>query len=223
MDAPARQSRRQRPPLSRERVIEGAVRVADEQGAAAVTMRRIAEQLGVEAMSLYHHVANKEEILDGIVDAVFAEIELPGAHTSWKTAMRRRAASARAVLVRHVWALGLLDSRRHPGPATLRHHDRVIGCLRDAGFSVAMAAHAFSAIDSYVYGFVLQESSLPFDSEQDLAEIAGGITARMPAGTHPHLTELITQHALRPGYAYGDEFDFGLQLILDGLERHLEA
>ena len=219
MDATARPPRRQRPALSRERVIEGAVQVADEQGAAAVTMRKVAEQLGVEAMSLYHHVANKDEILDGIVDAVFAEIELPEQHTFWKTAMHRRAASARAVLARHVWALGLLDSRRNAGPATLRHHDRVIGCLRAAGFGIDMAAHAFSVIDSYIYGFVLQESSLPFDTEQDLAEVADGILRSMPADTHPHLTEMITQHALRPGYAYADEFDFGLQLILAGLDR----
>ncbi|TQJ01762.1 TetR family transcriptional regulator [Amycolatopsis cihanbeyliensis] len=199
------------------------MRVADEWGVGSVTMRKVAEQLGVEAMSLYHHVANKDEILDGIVDLIFGQIELPGHQAGWKVAVRRRAISARTVLSRHTWALGLLESRRDPGPATLRHHDRVIGCLRDAGFSIAMAAHAVSAIDSYIYGFVLQESSLPFDTPEEIEEIAGTITSRMPPDTYPHLTEMITDHALRPGYTYTDEFAFGLDLIIDGLERVLHG
>lgn len=163
------------------------------------------------------------EILDGIVDLVFAEIELPRDASGWRTAMSLRAASARAVLSRHTWALGLLDSRRHPGPATLRHHDWVIGRLREAGFPIGAAAHAFSTLDSYVYGFVLQESSLPFDTSQDLEDVAEDIIGQLPAGTYPHLTEMITDHALRPGYAYANEFTPGLDLILDGLERGLAA
>ncbi|GAB3488683.1 TetR/AcrR family transcriptional regulator [Amycolatopsis cihanbeyliensis] len=218
-----KRSRRSHAPLSKERVFEAAVRVADEWGVGSVTMRKVAEQLGVEAMSLYHHVANKDEILDGIVDLIFGQIELPGHQAGWKVAVRRRAISARTVLSRHTWALGLLESRRDPGPATLRHHDRVIGCLRDAGFSIAMAAHAVSAIDSYIYGFVLQESSLPFDTPEEIEEIAGTITSRMPPDTYPHLTEMITDHALRPGYTYTDEFAFGLDLIIDGLERVLHG
>ncbi|MGP3633093.1 TetR/AcrR family transcriptional regulator [Streptomyces sp. 24-1644] len=207
--------------LSRELVLQAAVRVADERGVASVSMRKVAEQLGVEAMSLYHHVANKDEILDGIVNLVFGEIELPHDAADWKSAMRRRAVSARAVLSRHTWALGLLESRRNPGQATLRHHDWVIGRLRGAGFSIAESAQAFSTLDSYVYGFVLQESSLPFDTSQDLEDVAETIMEQLPADTYPHLTEMITDHALRPGYAYANEFEPGLDLILDGLEGQL--
>ncbi|MFD5159087.1 TetR/AcrR family transcriptional regulator [Streptomyces hawaiiensis] len=206
-----------RTPLSRERVIRAAVAVADEKGAAALTMRAIAEPLGVEAMSLYHHVAGREDILDGMVDAVFGEIDLPPRDTDWKSALRHRADSARAVLRRHPWAVGLMDSRSRPGPATLRHHDAVIGTLRAGGFSVPMAAHAVSLIDSYLYGFVLQELSLPFAGAAELDEVAGAILRDMPADTYPHLTELATEHVLKPGYDYADEFTFGLTLVLDAL------
>lgn len=206
-----------RTPLSRERVISTAVRVADEKGSAALTMRAIAEPLGVEAMSLYHHVAGREDILDGMVDAVFGEIDLPPRDTDWKGAMRHRAFSARAVLRRHPWAVGLMDSRSQPGPATLTHHDAVIGALRTGGFSVPMAAHAVSLIDSYLYGFVLQELSLPFKGAAELDEVTGAILREMPADAYPHLTELATTHVLKPGYDYADEFTFGLTLILDAL------
>ncbi|MGW7480042.1 TetR/AcrR family transcriptional regulator [Nonomuraea muscovyensis] len=216
-------SRTPRTALSRERVLRAAAQVADERGVASVTMRKVAEHLGVEAMSLYYHVAGKDEILDGIVDLVFDEIELPPGEADWKTAMFRRAASARRVLSRHTWALGLMESRRNPGPATLRHHDAVIGSLRAAGFSIGMAAHAFSALDSYVYGFVLQESSLPFSTPDELEDVAETIGRSMPAGMYPHLAEMMTDHALQPGYAYAEEFEFGLGLILDGLERILRG
>ncbi|MFE9651091.1 TetR/AcrR family transcriptional regulator [Streptomyces sp. NPDC006365] len=206
-----------RTPLSRERVIRTAVAVADEKGSAALTMRAIAEPLGVEAMSLYHHVAGREDILDGMVDAVFGEIDLPPRDTDWKSAMRHRAVSARAVLRRHPWSIGLMDSRSQPGPATLRHHDAVIGALRAGGFSVPMAAHAISLIDSYLYGFVLQELSLPFTGAAELDKVAGAILRDMPADDYPHLTELATEHVLKPGYDYADEFAFGLTLILDAL------
>ncbi|WP_206306816.1 TetR/AcrR family transcriptional regulator [Streptomyces sp. F001] len=206
-----------RTPLSRERVIRTAVAVADEKGSAALTMRAIAEPLGVEAMSLYHHVAGREDILDGMVDAVFGEIDLPPRDTDWKSAMRHRALSARAALRRHPWAIGLMDSRSQPGPATLRHHDAVIGALRAGGFSVPMTAHAVSLIDSYLYGFVLQELSLPFKGATELDEVAGAILREMPADAYPHLTELATEHVLKPGYDYADEFTFGLTLILDAL------
>nr|WP_264932895.1 TetR/AcrR family transcriptional regulator [Streptomyces sp. A012304] len=191
--------------------------VADAKGTAALTMRAIAEPLGVEAMSLYHHVAGREEILDGMVDAVFAEIDLPPRDTDWKSAMRHRAESARAALRRHPWAVGLMDSRSRPGPATLRHHDAVLGALRTGGFSVPMAAHAFSLVDSYLYGFVLQELSLPFANSAELDEVAGAMLRDMPADAYPHLTELAVEHALKPGYDYADEFEFGLGLILDAL------
>ncbi|QBJ98467.1 TetR family transcriptional regulator [Rhodococcus sp. ABRD24] len=191
--------------------------LADEKGEAGITLRAIAARLGVEAMSLYNHVAGREDILDGMVDAVFGEIELPASATDWKVAMRERAASTHAVLQRHRWAVGLMDSRSQPGPATLRHHDAVLGILRAGGFSVAMAAHAFSVIDSYLYGFVLQELSLPFSSPSEVDEIAGGILRDLPTDAYPHLIELITEHALRPDYNYGDDFEFGLGLILEAL------
>ncbi|GLF96290.1 TetR/AcrR family transcriptional regulator [Streptomyces yaizuensis] len=206
-----------RTPLSRDRVIRTAMAVADEKGSAALSMRAIAEPLGVEAMSLYHHVAGREDVLDGMVDAVFGEIDLPPRDTDWKTATRHRALSARAVLRRHPWAVALLDSRTRPGPATLRHHDAVLGALRAGGFSVALAAHAVSLIDSYLYGFVIQELSLPFSGPAELDEVAGALLRDLPADTYPHLTELVTEHALKPGYDYADEFTFGLGLILDAL------
>jgi AcrR family transcriptional regulator len=205
--------------LTRERVLRGATAVADASGIAALTMRSLAQELGVKPMSLYHHVANKEEVLNGIVDRVFGEIELPTPGEEWRPAMRQRAISARRALGRHPWATALMSSRTNPGPATLHHHDTVIGTLRSAGFSVEMAAHAFSAIDSYVYGFALQEATLPFDSPDTVAEVAEQILDQFPTDAYPHLAELATQHVLQPGYDYGDEFEFGLDLILDGLER----
>ncbi|GAB3764049.1 TetR/AcrR family transcriptional regulator C-terminal domain-containing protein [Microlunatus parietis] len=213
----AGRTRSKREPLNRARVITAAVELADAEGEAGLTMRAIAGRLGVEAMSLYNHIGGREDLLDGMVDAVFDEIELPAAGTDWKQAMRERARSAREVLRRHPWAVGLLDSRSTPGPATLRHHDAVLGALRGGGFSVSMAAHAFSLIDSYLYGFVLQESSLPFSDRAELDQVAGGILADQPADAYPHLTELITDYALRPEYSYADEFEFGLTLILDAL------
>ncbi|WP_373047028.1 TetR/AcrR family transcriptional regulator C-terminal domain-containing protein [Vulgatibacter sp.] len=210
-----------RAPLTRERVLRAAVEAADEGGVASLSMRKLAERLGVEAMSLYHHVANKEEILDGMVDLVFAEFDLPGGRTGWKQAMRKRALSARAALTRHPWAIGLLDSRKNPGPATLRHHDQVLGCLRRGGFSIALAAHAFSALDSYIYGFAMQEQSLPFDDEESLQAVAEHILEGLPADEYPHLREMTEAHVLKRGYSYAAEFEFGLDLILDGLERQL--
>lgn len=204
--------------LSRERVLAAAVAFADERGIDSLTMRRLGEALGFEAMSLYNHVANKDELLDGMVDIVFGEVGLPPGDVDWKTAMRRRAVSARQVLAHHRWAIGLMESRTSPGPATLRHHDAVIGCLRGAGFSVAMAAHAFSLLDSYVYGFALQEATLPFDTAEQTAEVAEMILSRLRPDEYPHLTELAVEHVLKPGYDYGNEFEFGLDLILDGLE-----
>ena len=205
--------------LTRERVLHAAVGFADERGIESLTMRKLGEALGVEAMSLYNHVANKDELLDGMVDIVFSEIGLPSGEVDWKTAMRRRAVSARQVLSRHRWAIGLMESRTSPGPATLRHHDAVIGCVRAAGFSVAMAAHAFSLLDSYVYGFALEEASLPFDTAEQTAEVAEMILSGLQPDEYPHLTELAVEHVLQPGYSYGNEFEFGLDLILDGLER----
>jgi AcrR family transcriptional regulator len=219
MVAPARPKPEVRTPLSRERVLRAAVAFADESGIGSLSMRKLGEVLGVEAMSLYNHVANKSELLDGMVDVVFGEIDLPSGESDWRSAMRQRAISARTVLSRHRWAIGLMESRTTPGPATLRHHDAVIGSLRGGGFSVAMAAHAFSVLDSYIYGFALQEANLPFDTGEETAELAQAILAQFPADEFPHLTELTVEHVLQPGYDYGNEYAFGLDLILDGLEH----
>ena len=218
----AKPALRSRTPLSRDRVLRAGVAFADEHGVASLSMRKLGEVLGVEAMSLYNHVANKSELLDGMVDIVFSEIGLPPDGADWKSAMRQRAVSAREVLSRHRWAIGLMESRASPGPATPRHHDSVIGSLRAADFSVEMAAHAFSVLDSYIYGFALQEASLPFDSGEGTADLAEATLRQMPADQYPHLTELTIEHVLRPGYDYGAEYVFGLDLILDGLERACE-
>jgi hypothetical protein len=154
-----------------------------------------------------------------MIDCVFAEVELPTGETGWKAAMRRRAISVREVLSRHRWATALKESRTSPGPTTLRHHNAVLGLLRGAGFSIEMAAHAYSVMDSYIYGFALQETSLPFDSAETTTKTTQAIMARFAAGEYPHLTELAAEHVLKPGYDYGDEFEYGLDLILDGLER----
>jgi AcrR family transcriptional regulator len=206
-------------PLTRERILEAAVAFADEHGLASLTMRKLGEALGVEAMSLYNHVANKDELLDGMVDLVFSEIDLPAGRGGWKAEIRQRSVSAREVLTRHRWAIGLMESRVSPGPATLRHLDAVIGSLRAGGFSVDLAAHAFSAIDSYVYGFALQEASLPFEAGEQTVELAQEIMAGFEPDQYPHLTELAVEHVMQPGYDYSNEFAWGLDLLLDGLEQ----
>lgn len=203
--------------LTRDRVISAAVQLADDHGIAALSMRKLAAELGVEAMSLYHHLADKGEILDAIVDVVFTEIDLPDAD-DWRQAMRRRAVSTREVMTRHRWALGLMDSRSSPGPATLRHHDAVLGCLRTAGFTIDGAAHAYALLDSYVYGFVLQELSLPFQTSDEASQVADDILEQVPADELPYLSELAVERVSRPGYSFGDEFLPGLEFILDGLE-----
>lgn len=221
MPKPVTDSPQPRSPLSRERVLRGAVAIADAVGIGSLTIRSLAQELGVKPMSVYHHVANKDEILDGIVDLVFSEIELPSPDGDWRSQMYRRAASARRVLRRHPWAIGLLESRTTPGPATLRHHDAIIGTLRAAGFSVELTAHAYALLDSYVYGFALQEAALPFGPDNSAAEVTESIMQQFSADEYPHLVEMATEHILKPGYDFGDEFEFGLSLVLDGLARSI--
>jgi len=204
--------------LTRERVIAAAVALADGIGVDALTIRKLAAELDVKPMTIYHHVANKEAIIDGMVDAVFSEIDLPPTDVGWKQAVRQRTASARVVLARHPWAAPLMESRTSPGPATLRHHDAMLGCLRAGGLSVAMTAHAYALIDAFVYGFALQEASLPATGGAEMADLAEAMTAAMPVEEYPHLVEFTTDHVLQPGYDFGQEFDFGIDLILDGLE-----
>jgi AcrR family transcriptional regulator len=193
--------------------------LADRGGIDSLSMRNLGQEVGVEAMSLYNHVRNKEDILNGMVDVVFSEIDVPSGPTDWVAAMRQRAVSARQALLRHPWAIGLMESRAQPGPATLKHHDAVLRSLRTAGFSVEMAAHAYSVLDSYIYGFTLNELSLPFDNPEQIAEVAGNIFRESPMNEYPHLAEMAIDRAMKPGYDYGSEFEFGLELILDGLKR----
>lgn len=209
---------RPRSPLSRERVLRAALDLADEGGIESLTMRRLGQALQVEAMSLYNHIAGKDDILDGLVDLVFSEILVPSDTADWKTAMRLRAISSREVLTRHPWATSLMQSRTKPGPATLRHNDAVIGSLRKAGFTIDMAAHAFSVMDGYIYGFALQQVNLPSHTPEESAALAETILRELPADKYPYLAEMITEHALKPGYDYAEEFEFGLDLILEGLE-----
>jgi len=208
-----------RPALSRDRIIDAAARVADSRGLGGVSMRNVGTELRVEAMSLYHHIPGKGALLDGLVDWVFTGIDLPDLDQPWRPAMIARAASSRARLAAHPWALGLIESRRNPGPALLHHHDTVLGCLRTNGFTVVLAAHAFSAIDAYVYGFVLTELNLPMEPGDGAAELVAEMG--LPSDRYPHLAEMMTEQVLGRSYDYGDEFDFGLGLILDGLEEKL--
>jgi AcrR family transcriptional regulator len=205
--------------LTRDVVLRAAVDLADQDGRTSLSMRALARHLGVEAMSLYHHVAHKEDLLDGMVDTVFAEIHLPRVGADWATEMRARSASGREVLARHPWAVGLMDSRSSPGPHTLRHHDAMIGCLRASGFSVPMAAHAFAVLDAHLYGHMVQEVGIPASGPDETQELAGQIMDAMPDDAYPHLRELAVEHVMQPGYSFGDEFDYGLELILEGLER----
>jgi AcrR family transcriptional regulator len=207
-----------RPVLTRARVINGAVALADVIGVDALTIRKLAVALDVRTMTIYHHIENKEAIIDGMVDLVFSEIELPPTNTDWKTAMRQRSASVRSVLAIHPWAVALMESRTAPGPATLRHHDAVLGCLRQGGLSIEMTAHAYAVIDAFIYGFALQEAGLPATAGDEMADLAGSIMETMPTGEYPHIMELTTKHILKPGYDFGREFGYGLNLILDGLD-----
>ena len=209
--------------LTAELVIGGAVALADQIGYEAFTIRKLAEAIDAKPMSIYHHVANKEAIIDGMVDRVFAEIDLPPADTDWRSAILLRCRSMRVVLARHPWAAPLMETRTSPGPATLRHHDAVLGCFLRAGFSLELTGHAYATIDAFLYGFAMQEATLPATSGEDMADLAQSIVAQMPADLYPHLTEFTADYVLTPGYDFGREFDFGLDLILDGLQAAADS
>ena len=204
--------------LSSARVPQAAVALADEAGLDAFSMRGLAQELGVVPMALYKHVANKEELLDGMVDIVFSEIELPSGDLDWRSAMRRRAISTREALKRHSWAIGMMESR-HPGPANLRNHNAVMGCLRKAGFPFEMAIHAYSVQDAYIYGFALQEKDLGFETPHSAGEAAQRRAETIGAlDSYPNLVEIATKLP-ESGYDNAVEFAWGLDLILDGLDR----
>ena len=206
-----------RTPLSRARVVAEAMALADEQGLSALSMRGLAARLGVEAMSLYHHVAGKEALLDAMVDAVFGELHLPVVGGDWRAQLRERSVSGRSVLLRHRWAVGLMDSRRTPGPENLTHHDAVLGCLAAQGFSLAAAGTAFALLDAHLYGFMQQEVNLPFEGEADLAALGAELLGPEVRAAFPHFTAFAEGRALQPGYSFGDEFEVTLDLVLGAL------
>ena len=209
---------RTRSSLSRERVIAQAVALADEKGLAALSMRALASCLGVEAMSLYHHVAGKEALLDAMLDVVFAEMHLPVIGGDWRAELRARSVSGRTVLLRHRWAVGMMDSPRNPGQESIRHHDAVLGCLAAGGFSLEAAGTAFALLDSHLYGFMAQEVSLPFTTVDELAEIGAALIGPEVRAAFPHFTRYAEERAMQPGYAFGNEFEPSLDLVLGALE-----
>lgn len=205
------------PPLSRERILDTALRLADKGGLEALSMRKVAQALGVKAMSLYNHIANKDDMIDGIVDIVVSDIELPRFDLDWKTAMLQRALSAHDVLLKHPWAAMAIMSRINVGPAMLRYVDTTIGCLRKAGFSWEMADHAWNAIDSHIYGFTLQELTFPIEVSE-YAETAKSFISYIPPNQYPYMHQL-SLYVIDGSYSGLHDFKFGLNLILDGLEK----
>jgi AcrR family transcriptional regulator len=223
MPMPPTPNAESRTPLSRERVLRAAVLLADEEGIESLTMRQLGLRLGVEAMSLYNHVANKDDILDGMVDLVVSEIDLPPDAVGWREAMRRRAVSAQAVFSCHPWASALIDSRESSGPARLRYFDWMLGTLRRAGFTMEMTARAISVLDSYVYGFGRQQFNMSVGPDVKPEEIAEAFLQGIPAGEYPHLREMVVGYAMNAGHDESADFEFGLDLVLDGLQRLLDA
>ncbi len=207
-----------RPPqLSREQVLGAALEVADGAGLAGLTIRSVATRLGTSPMAVYHYVATKDEILDGLVDLVFAEIDLPSPEGSWRVEIGRRMDSARAALRRHPWAISLMESRTSPGDGSLSRHEATLATLRQGGFTVVAAAHAYALIDSYVYGFAVQETTIPLGGPEDTAAVVGEMMATFD-GAYPYMSEIATEHVMKPGYDFGDEFEIGRELVLDALE-----
>lgn len=205
--------------LSRERIVEAAAAVADRGGLGAVSMRNVGKELGVEAMSLYHHIPNKDALLDALSEWVFSQIALARVEDPWRAAMEARADSTRSVLGRHSWALGMMESRPMPGPAMMRHHDHVLGCLLHAGFSPALAMHTFSALDAYIFGFVLTEVSLPFSEGGEQEFVA---TFEISPEEYPHNARVMNELVVDTEFSFGDEFAVGLEIILNEVERRLE-
>jgi AcrR family transcriptional regulator len=210
---------KRRLPLTRERVLRAALELADRDGIESLSMRRLGLELGVKAMSLYNHVADKDDLLNGVADLVVGEIEVPPMGDDWKAAVRGRAISVRDMLARHPWAGSVILSRVNPSPAQTGYQDAVLGSLRQAGFSIGAAVNAFFTIDSYIYGFAMEERNLPAGTPEQLAGVAQMMLAALPAGKYPNVNEVIVEHMLKVGFDYADAFAFGLDLILDGLAR----
>ena len=215
--AKAGNARKVREPVTRERALRAAVDIADAEGISSLTMRRLASELGVEAMSLYHHVANKDAVLDGITDLVVSEIQVPPSGTDWRTAMRDRAISAHEVLLAHPWSAMLIMSRFNIGPGMTSYLDATLGRLREGGFSIHGALDAWHTLDSHIFGFTLQELQLPFDAA-DNAQVSADAIELFDPTEFPYVIEVVTEIS-RTGRV--EHFEFGLDLILDGLEANL--
>jgi AcrR family transcriptional regulator len=205
----AQRSKNHRTSLTRDLIVKAAVALAEAGGLDSLSMRNLAAELGAAPMALYRHVTNKEDLIDGMVDLVFAEMYPPAIGGDWKSELRKRGFSARAALQRHRWAVGLMEARLHPGPASAVHHNATMGCLREAGFPFREAVHAYNLLDSYTYGFALQEQTIPFETAEESGD---------RGGEFPYLAEVVEELSVR-GYDYTEEFEFGLGFILDGLER----
>ena len=207
--------------LSRELIVDAALRSIDLHGTQGLSMRRLAQDLGVEAMSLYHHVQNKDAMVDGLADWIFARLGLPPKDQSWRDYLVDRAHAQRRELRQHPWALGMLESRSNPGIGVLRHHDAVLGVLRRAGFEIPLAAHTFSVVDAYVFGFVLTELNLPFTGGSNADDFVDALA--LPEDEFPYMSEFVAAYIVGTDYDYGDEFAIGLGIILDEVERRREA
>src|SRR4249920_1299998 len=207
-----------RVPLSRDRVLRAAIRLADEGGFESLTMRRLGQELGVQAMSLYNHVVNKDDIRDGIIDLAMSEIEVASG-ADWKPALRRSAISAHDVLLRHAWACSLMTATTTVSPARLRWMEAVLRTLREAGFSAELTHHAYHALDSHITGFTLWQANFPFDTHEELTDLAEAFLREFPADEYPYFTEHAEWHLTESSPDDPSEFEFGLDLILDGLER----
>jgi AcrR family transcriptional regulator len=210
-------------PLSKERVLRAAVEFADANGIEALSMRRLAKELGVEAMSLYNHVANKDEILSGIVEIVAGEVEVPSDPTNWKTSIRQSAISAHDAFIRHRWACSLLTSTPAVVPSRMRWMEGLLATLREAGFSPNLTHHAYHALDSHITGFTLWQVSFPFETREELLDLADDFLKQIPADQYPYVIEHAQEHLADPDPDEPNEFEFGLDLILDGLERLRDA
>lgn len=208
--------------LSRALVMETALAMLDEGGLESLSMRNLGKRLGVEAMSLYNHVAGKDDVVEGALELAVAEIALPEPGEPWREAMRRRAASARSAFERHPWAAALVDSRTGASPARLKYYDAILGALTGAGFPLAEAAMAFSALDSFVYGYGLQRRNAAAPGEDGPRKRARAFRDEMPAEAYPHVARMAELAAER-GYDPEADFEYGLSLLLDGLERRLPA
>tara|TARA_B110001454_G_C12723340_1_gene436793 strand:- start:9914 stop:10576 length:663 start_codon:yes stop_codon:yes gene_type:complete len=205
--------------LNREKIIVAAIQLAKKDGLESLSMRKLASKLKIEAMSLYYHFKNKDQILSALVDHAFKLIDWKPDKNNWKTSARDRCVSLRKVLNANPWAVSLLDSRRNPGLETLKHHDQMLGLFRQNGFSLKLTAHAYAILDSYVFGFAVQENSLPVSNSDDIAEMSESIFSDMPPDFIPHMMEMTMNYYMKPGYSFAAEFDFGLDLVLDGIEK----